>query len=126
MYIRYIHSVQHTYMKIILKEHHSILRTYIGLTYIWAHRGLHTVIGTIPRCHEHETCPAHWVIVLHLGLEGCSQPMELWFIDILMYIQYMYIHSHTHMVAAHSLISFSRCAHSFLSCSSIMSLRRSI
>ena len=32
-----------------------------------------------------ETRPAHWVIVLHLGLEGCSQPRELWFIDILMY-----------------------------------------
>ena len=27
--------------KIILKAHHSIFRTYIGLTYIWAHRGLH-------------------------------------------------------------------------------------
>ena len=26
----------------------------------------------------------HWVIVLHLGLEGCSQPRELWFVDILM------------------------------------------
>ena len=33
-----------------------------------------------------ETCPAHWVIVLHLGLEGCSQPRELWFVDILMYV----------------------------------------
>ena len=32
-----------------------------------------------------ETRPAHWVIVLHLGLEGCSQPRELWFVDILMY-----------------------------------------
>ena len=31
-----------------------------------------------------EICPAHWVtlIVLHLGLEGCSQPRELWFVDI--------------------------------------------
>ena len=29
---------------------------------------------------------AHWVIVLHLGLEGCSQPRELWFVDILMYM----------------------------------------
>ena len=27
---------------------------------------------------------AHWVIVLHLGFEGCSQPRELWFVDILM------------------------------------------
>ena len=33
-----------------------------------------------------ETRPAHWVIVLHLGLEGCSQPRELWFVDILMYV----------------------------------------
>ena len=32
-----------------------------------------------------ETRPAHWVIVLHLGLEGCSQPRELWFVDILVY-----------------------------------------
>ena len=29
-----------------------------------------------------ETRPAHWVIVLHLGLEGCLQPRELWFVDI--------------------------------------------
>ena len=26
------------------------------------------------------------MIVLHLGLEGCSQPGELWFVDILMYV----------------------------------------
>ena len=31
--------------------------------------------------------PAHWVIVLHLGLEGCSQPKELWFVDILIYVR---------------------------------------
>ena len=30
----------------------------------------------------------HGVIVLHLGLEGCSQPMELWFSDIIMYISF--------------------------------------
>ena len=35
----------------------------------------------------------HWVIVLHLhvGLEGCSQPGELWFVDILMY-KCIYVH----------------------------------
>ena len=38
-----------------------------------------------------EVRPAQWVIVLHLGLEGCSQPRELWFSDILMYI-YMYMY----------------------------------
>ena len=27
-------------------------------------------------------CIAHWVIILHRGLEGCSQPRKLWFIDI--------------------------------------------
>ena len=26
------------------------------------------------------------MIALHVGLEGCSQPRELWFVDILMYI----------------------------------------
>ena len=34
--------------------------------------------------------PAHWVIVLHLGLEGCSQTRELWFIDILICRRYVY------------------------------------
>ena len=34
-----------------------------------------------------ETHPAHWVIVLHLGLEGCAWPRELWF------VMYMYIHA---------------------------------
>ena len=34
-----------------------------------------------------EMRPAHWVIVLHLGLEGCSQPRELWLVDILMYVR---------------------------------------
>ena len=28
------------------------------------------------------------MIVLHLGLEGCSQPRELWFVDVLMYMTY--------------------------------------
>ena len=37
-----------------------------------------------------ETRPVHWVIVLHLGLEGGSQPRELWFINILM-ILYMLV-----------------------------------
>ena len=31
----------------------------------------------------HTICGIH--VVLHLGLEGCSQPRELWFVDILMY-----------------------------------------
>ena len=45
-----------------------------------------------------KTRPAHWVIVLHLGLEGCSQPRELWFVDILM-CTYMYIYkSHWHII----------------------------
>ena len=29
---------------------------------------------------------AHWVIVLHLGFEGCLQPRELWFSDTLMHV----------------------------------------
>ena len=34
----------------------------------------------------------NWVIVLHLGLEGCSQPRESWFSDILMYHSLVIIH----------------------------------
>ena len=44
--------------------------------------------------------PAYWVIVLHLGLEGCLQPRELWFVDILMYNV-----SITLVCAAHALAS---------------------
>ena len=43
-------------------------------------------MSTILHVHVHETRPAHWVIVLYLGLEGCLQPRELWFVDILMYV----------------------------------------
>ena len=44
----------------------------------------HTCIYSTCTC---TTCiyTAHWVIVLHLGLEGCLQPRELRFVDILMY-----------------------------------------
>ena len=38
-----------------------------------------------------KTRPAQWVI--HLGLEGCSQPRELWFSDILMYMHAMHVHA---------------------------------
>ena len=53
-------------------------------------------LKTTHTCALAETRPAHWVIVLHLGLEGCSQPRELWFVDILMRIFYN-IHVHVHL-----------------------------
>ena len=46
----------------------------------WRVNGVHNHLSELISHLDGE----NWVIVLHLGLEGCSQPRELWFIDILM------------------------------------------
>ena len=80
---RWLHASAYTHAYIII--------------YMYIHVPCHMYVRSI--CLHNDI---HGMIVLHLGLEGCSQPRELWFSDILMYTHVLcvlHIHVHVHVIA---------------------------